>query len=264
VTTTSSSTRALVTGASSGIGAALARRLAARGVEVWLAARRRPMLEACRDEILAAGGAAHVLELDVSHTDETAERLAGIDAEVGGFDLVIANAGIGGKAAAQRPSRVGWSDVRDLLQINLLGAAATLVPFVGPMVARGRGHLVGISSLAGDLPVPRGAAYGASKAGLTYLLRAIDVELRPLGVVVTAVLPGFVRTDMTSDLREAQMPFLISLPRAAELIDRGIRRRARIVRFPWQTALLAKLGSALPYALSDALLRRATLGPKKS
>jgi short-subunit dehydrogenase len=264
VATTSSPSRALVTGASSGIGAALAKRLAARGVEVWLAARRRPMLEACRDEILATGKAAHVLELDVSHIDETAERLAALDAEIGGFDLVVANAGIGGRMAAQRPSRVGWNDVRDLLQTNLLGAAATLVPFVAPMVARGRGHLVGISSLAGDLPIPRGAAYGASKAGLTYFLRAIDVELRPLGVAVTAVLPGFVRTDMTNDLRETQMPFLISLPRAAELIDRGIRRRARIVRFPWQTALLGRLGSALPYAVSDALLRRATLGSKKS
>jgi short-subunit dehydrogenase len=254
--------RALVSGASSGIGAALAKRLASRGIEVWLAARRRPLLESCRDDILAAGGKAHVLELDVERVDETAERLASLDAEIG-FDLVIANAGLGGKSASQRPSRMAWSNVRDVLQTNLLGAVATIVPFVGPMVARGHGQIVGISSLAGDMPMARGAAYGASKAGLTYFLRAIDVELRPLGVAVTAVLPGFIRTAMTGDLREAEMPFLIPLPRAIDVIDRAIRRRARIVRFPWQMAGLARLGSALPYPVSDGLLRRATLGPKK-
>jgi len=256
--------RALVTGASSGIGAALAQRLAARGIEVWIAARRQALLEELKAAIGATGGKAHVLVLDVARVDETAQRLAALDQETGGIDLVVANAGLGGKAAAQRASRTPWEDVRDLLQTNLLGAAATIVPFIAPMVARGHGQLVGISSLAGDVPAPRGSAYGASKAGLTHFLRAIDVELRPLGVAVTAVLPGFVKTPMTSDLRRDQMPFLVQLPRAVELIDRAIERRARLVRFPWMMGALARATRALPYAVTDPLVRRATLGGKKA
>ncbi len=250
--------RALITGASSGIGAALAQRLAARGIEVWLAARRQALLEQVRDGIVAAGGKAHVLVLDVDRADETVQRLAALDAEQGGIDLVVANAGVGGKAAAMRPSRYTWPDVFSVLQTNLIGAAATLTPFIAPMVARGHGQLVGISSLAGDTPVPRGANYGASKVGFTYFLRAIDVELRPLGVAVTAVLPGFVRTSMTSDLRKDEMPFLMDLPRAVTIIDRAIRRRSRVVRFPWQMATLARMGNALPFALTDPVLRKAT------
>jgi short-subunit dehydrogenase len=249
--------RALVTGASSGIGAALARRLAVRGMEVWLAARRKALLEEVAEGISRAGGKAHVLVLDVSRSDETVERLAALDAQ-SPMDLVVANAGMGGKAATMRPSRYTWPDVRDTLQTNLLGAAATLTPFIGPMVARGQGQLVGISSLAADMPVPRGATYGASKAGLTYFLRAIDVELRPLGVAVTAVLPGFIRTDMTQDLRKSEMPFLMDLPRAIDIIDRAIQRRARIVRFPRATVMLQRVASALPYPMSDPLMRRMT------
>jgi short-subunit dehydrogenase len=250
--------RALITGASSGIGAALAQRLASRGMEVWLAARRKPLLEEVAEAIAKAGGKAHVLVLDVSRADETAERLTALDAESGGIDLVVANAGVGGTAAKTRPSRYAWADVRDILQTNLVGAAATVTPFIAPMVARGNGQLVGISSLAGDMAVPRGANYGASKAGFTYFLRAIDVELRPLGVAVTAVLPGFVRTAMTSDLRRGEMPFLLGLPRAIALIDRAIQRRTRVVRFPWPMAALAKVAGALPYALTDPLVRKVT------
>jgi short-subunit dehydrogenase len=255
--------RALITGASSGIGEALARRLAARGVELWLAARRRPLLQTLTDEILAAGGKAHVLELDVSQADETAERLAALDAESGGIDLVVANAGIGGKTAAQRPSRYAWPGVRDTLNVNLTGAAATIVPFIAPMVARGHGQLVGISSLAGEMPVPRGAVYGASKAGLTYFLRAIDVELRPLGVPVTAILPGFIETPMTSDFRRDQMPFALKLAHAITIIEHAILRRARLVRFPWVMASVASVAHALPGALTDPMVRRAALGRRK-
>jgi short-subunit dehydrogenase len=251
--------RALITGASSGIGEALAYRLAARGVEVWLAARRLSLLEQVSEAISLKGGAAHVIQLDVGQTDETAERLTALDAETGGIDLVVANAGIGGKVAAMRPSRYTWPDVRELLQTNLLGATATLIPFIGPMVARGRGQLVGISSLAGSMPFPRGAVYGASKAGLTYFLRAIDVELRPFGVAVTAVLPGFIETPMTSGFRREEMPFAMPLPRAIALIDRGIQRRARLVKFPWRMAMAAAVGRALPGAITDPVVRRATL-----
>lgn len=249
--------RALVTGASSGIGAALSRRLGARGIEVWLAARRMELLEAEVARIQAAGGRAHALALDVSDAEATVKRLTALDEETGGIDLVVANAGIGGERGAQQISRCSWADVRDLFQVNLLGATATLVPFIPRMLARGHGQLVGVSSIAADCPGPRHAPYGASKAALTFFLEAADMELRPKGVAVTVVHPGFVRTPMTATIKDP-MPFLVEVEDAAAIIDRGIRRRARMVRFPWPLGALARFGNALPRAARAALLRAAT------
>ncbi|MBI3270503.1 MAG: SDR family NAD(P)-dependent oxidoreductase [Planctomycetes bacterium] len=251
-------TRALVTGASSGIGAALARRLAARGLEVWLAGRRKDLLDDEVAKIQGAGGRAHAFVLDVSQPDETVKRLVALDEESGGLDLVVANAGIGGSRGAKPLSACGWEDVRDFFVVNLLGATASLVPFIPRMLARGHGHLVGVSSVAADCPSPRYPPYGASKAGLTYFLEAADMELRPRGVAVTVVHPGFVRTPMTSDLKES-LPFIVEVDDAARLIDNGIRRRVRFLRFPWATGAMARLGNSLPRALSAPLLRRMML-----
>lgn len=253
--------RALVTGASSGIGRELAKRLAARGLEVWVAARRRELLEALVQEIAAAGGTAHALELDVARADETAERLARLDAESGGIDLVIANAGLGGEAATRPLAKSSWSAVRDQFQVNTLGAVATLQPFVAPMLARGHGQLVGVSSIAADVPLPLGAAYGASKAGLTFFLECADIELRPKGVAVTIVHPGFVKTPMT-EKNKVPMPFILEAAEAAKLIDDGIQRRARVVRFPWVTGAAARATAALPRPLRSAILGQVARPPK--
>ena len=149
--------RALVTGASAGIGLAVAQRLAARGVEVWMAARGRERLEREVDAIARAGGKAHALVLDVADTEATVTRLAALDAEAGGIDLVVANAGLAGARGAIPLPKTAWPDVRDILHTNLLGAAATVHPFIVPMVARGHGQLVGISSLGADCPIARSA-----------------------------------------------------------------------------------------------------------
>jgi short-subunit dehydrogenase len=256
MTTSQPPRRALVTGASSGIGAALARRLAARGIEVYLAARRRDRLEAEAAAIMAAGGRAHALVLDVARADETAAAVAQLDDACGGIDLVVANAGLGGKTGAQPLASSPWQDVRDLIQINLLGAVATLAPLVPRMLARGHGHLVGISSIAADVPTPRTAPYGASKAGLTFFLRAADLELRPRGIAVTIVHPGFVKTPMTDSMDEP-LPFLVDVARAARIIDRAIARRRRLVRFPRPMAAAVGFGRALPMWLSAPLIRAA-------
>ena len=216
--------RALITGASSGIGAALSQRLARRGIEVWLAARRLPELEIQVNQISQAGGKAHALQLDVSDPDETGRKATGV----------------GPHRGRHRPGgsqRVG-------LRRRRFERSAEAVPLVrcprrlsGESPGRGghphllydwymlsRGHvywqLVGISSLAAaDLPLPRGVAYGASKAGLTFFLRSIDIELRPLGVAVTAIQPGFIRTPMTDRFDRRQMPFLIDLEPAMDRIE---------------------------------------------
>jgi short-subunit dehydrogenase len=251
--------RALVTGASSGIGAALARQLAARGIEVWLAARRVDLLEEQARQIVAAGGTAHVVKLDVADGDETVRRLEELDDEVGGFDLVVANAGIGGRGPLAA-ARLDWPEVRGILQTNLLGAAATLTPFMPRMVARGRGHLVAISSLGADLPLPRSAPYCGAKAGLSAFLEAADIDLRPRGVAVTIVHPGFVRTPAVAEITDP-MPLIMSEERAARIIDHAIARRVRIVRFPWIMGALARLVQMLPRAIKGPLIQR-TLGER--
>jgi short-subunit dehydrogenase len=246
--------KALVTGASSGIGRVLAQRLAARGMDVWLAARNREALETLAAEI---GERAHVFPLDVAKLDATVAALTRLDEETGGIDLVVANAGIGGNPI--HVSEETWERTRDILHTNVLGAVATLMPFIPRMVARGRGHICGISSIAADIPLPRSVPYGASKAGLTFFLECADLELRPKGVAVTIVHPGFIKTPMTANIKE-KLPLLMDVDKAADIIDRGLARRARMVRFPWLTGAAARLVSALPRALAAPLIRRATRG----
>src|SRR5256885_4687898 len=118
--------RALVTGASSGMGLHLSKRLAARGIEVWLAARRKELLDEAVAEIERAGGRAHAMVLDIAQADETVEKLARLDEETGGIDLVVSNAGLAGARGAIPLPECTWADVRDVLHTNLIGNAAVL------------------------------------------------------------------------------------------------------------------------------------------
>jgi short-subunit dehydrogenase len=253
--TTAAPARALITGASSGLGAALSRQLAARGVEVWLAARRAPRLEHEVARIRAEGGRAHALVLDVADAERSAQRLAQLDAETGGIDLVVANAGLAGMRAVRPLAQASWRHTSELIQTNLLGAAATITPFIPGMLARGHGHLVGVSSALAELPNASAPAYSAAKAGLSSMLRSLDLELRPRGIAVTLVEPGFIRTDATLGI-ELPLPFALEADRAALLLDRAIQRQARVVRFPWQAALSLRLVRMLPGFALRPLLRR--------
>jgi short-subunit dehydrogenase len=149
-----------------------------------------------------------------------------------------------------------WPDVRDMLHTNLVGGAATIYPFIKPMLGRGHGQLVAVSSLSADLPMARGGTYGASKAGLTFWLESVDLELRTLGVAVTIVHPGFVKTPSSDQLEGlTPMPFKVPVERAAIIIDRGIQRRARMIRFPWILGALARFTNLLPRWLTSPLIR---------
>jgi short-subunit dehydrogenase len=248
--------RALVTGASSGMGLYLARRLAARGMEVWLAARREELLVQEVAAIVAAGGKAHALVLDISDAEATVERLARLDVESGGIDLVVANAGLVGVRGAIPLPECTWADVRDILHTNLIGNAATIYPFISPMLKRGHGHLVGVSSVSADCPIARSAAYGASKAGFTFFLESADIELRAAGIDVTILHPGFVKTAATDSLvGTAPMPLMVPVEKAAKIIDRAIQRRSRLVRFPWIMGFVARMTAWLPRAIMRPLIR---------
>jgi len=250
---------AWISGASSGIGAELAEKLAARGVEVILSSRRQEALEALAVRIRANGGSARVEPLDVSDPDATTAALLRIDDEVGGIDLVVANAGIG---ASRWAGDLGWEDCAPTIGINVSGAAASLVALLPRMVERGRGHLVGISSLAGYRGMPASAAYSASKAFLMVFLESLRVDLMGTGVAVTDVRPGFVRTPMT-DRNRFKMPFLVEVDEAARRIVTGIEKRRPVVTFPWPLALATRLTRIIPAGLWDRLVAQDAQGQRR-
>lgn len=249
---------AWISGSSSGIGAALARRLAARGVEVILSARRQELLEELAAEILEKGGRARVEAIDVSDPEATVAALRRLDDEVGGIDLVIANAGVGNSRWA---GKIEWEDCAPTLSTNVDGAVASLVALLPRMVERGHGHLVGISSLAGYRGMPASASYSASKAFLMAFLESLRLDLRDTGVFVTDVRPGFIRTPMTASNR-FHMPFLMEVEDAAARIVEGIEKKRRVVAFPRPLSTLARLAPFPPAWLWDLLASKK--GPGKT
>ncbi len=244
---------AFITGASSGIGAALAARLAAHGVEVALAARRAPELEALAAQIGGAGGRARVYPLAVTNPAEVERTLLAADDELGGIDLVVANAGVSTQRWA---GKLTFADCARTIDVNVTGAAATLVALLPRMVERGRGHLCGVSSLAQYRGLPRSAAYSASKAFLSTFLEGIRVDLRSTPVCVTDVRPGFVKTPILEGATHP-MPFLVPVERAAEIIHRALDSQDAVVAFPWQLATLARSTRMLPAAVYDLAVTRA-------
>ncbi len=246
--------RALVTGASSGIGSSLALWLAARGVTVIAAGRRRARLEELRDAAAAAtaaggaaggGGAIEPLELDLADAVAARERLAELDGRDGGLDLVVANAGVGQVTPAQK---FDWEACESVLRINVQGAAATLTAALPGMLARGRGHLVAISSIAAVRGFPANAAYGGSKAFLRHFMESLRLDLAGTGIKTTCVFPGFVKSEMTASNR-FPMPFLLETDEAAARIGRAIFAQQAELWFPWQMALPARVLGLLPSGL---------------
>ncbi|MFN3201237.1 MAG: SDR family NAD(P)-dependent oxidoreductase [Bradymonadia bacterium] len=242
---------AFITGASSGLGRALAPRLAADGQPVAIAARRLSALEDLAAEITAAGGTAQPIALDVSDPDAVQRAVAQAEAELGSIGLMIANAGIDGLTPAENFKA---SDVSRVLQVNLVGAAACYEAVLPGMLERGDGQLVGVASLAGFRGLPGAGAYCASKSGLIALLESLRIELAPRGISVTTLNPGFVKTPMTAP-NQHPMPFLMELDAAAKVMHRAIRRRASECSFPKSLASITRTGKLLPNGLYDRILK---------
>jgi len=249
--------RALVTGASSGLGRSLAAWLAARGVTVVAAARRREKLDELREEVARTGGVIEPLELDVADVAAVRERLLELDGRDGGLDLVVANAGAGELTPARK---FDWQACERILRVNVLGAAATLTAALPGMLARNRGHLVAIASIAAVRGLPNNAAYGSSKAFLRIFMESLRVDLSTTGVKTTCVFPGFVKSEMTAP-NKFTMPFLLETDDAAARIGRAILAQRAELWFPWQMALLARPLALLPSGLYVRLIRRTS--PKR-
>jgi len=226
---------AIITGASSGIGLALARELAARGYDLGLAARRIETLDELKRELTGASGARDVRvetrALDVRDLTAVHVAIRDMAAALGGLELVVANAGIA------RNRHVGSGDFeRDVetIETNLLGAMATVDAAAELFKEAGRGHIVALSSVAAYRGLPGLAAYAASKAGLAVYMEAARAELRRFGVQVTTLFPGYIDTPLNQDV--ASRPFLVSAEsgakRIADLVERGVRT-STVPVLPW-------------------------------
>ncbi len=237
-----------LTGASSGIGAALARELARRGARLGVVARRAAPLEALAAEFPQR---CRVYAADV--TDRGALLAAARDFErhCGGTDIVIANAGISTGVQTEFEEDLAVFD--RVLATNVSAAATTFHPFIGPMRARRGGTLVAIASVAGVRGLPGSEAYCASKAALISYAESLRVGLHGSGVRVVTVAPGFIRTPMTAD-NPYPMPFLMDVDRfARQAVDAILEGRSFVV-IPWQMAWVARLLRVLPDRAFDRLL----------
>ncbi len=243
----------LITGANSGIGAALAEAYASSGITLALGGRDRDRLEATAERCRAKGATVSIAALDVSDRAAMAEWVAAADA-IAPLDLVIANAAVtGGLRPGGLPEGIERS--QRLFSVNLFGALNTIDPAMEAMIARKSGQVVLVSSLAGYRGFPYSPSYSASKAALRVYGEALRGVLGRHGVTVSVVCPGFVDTPM-NDRVHAPKPFMMTAAKAAALIKRKLRRGKRLIAFPLRLYLSTLLLAALPRGLTDFFLVR--------
>jgi len=243
---------AWITGASTGIGAAVAARLVQEGWTVAITARAAGTLQALADrhpgKMLAAPG-------DVTDAAAMKAIVADIEGRAGRpVALAMFNAGAWQEMGA---ADFDLAAFRTMVDVNLLGTANGLDAVMPGMIARGRGQIAIVASVAGYRGLPRAVAYGATKAALISMAESLEFDLKPRGVTVNIVNPGFVRTPMT-DVNTFPMPFLLEVEDAAGRIVRGLRRGRFEICFPWQLALPLQILALLPHRLFHALLARGT------
>ena len=245
--------KVFITGASSGLGAALARHYGAQGAQLGLAGRR---LEGLQDA--AAGLDARLYQADVRDADAMQNAAHVFLHEIGAPDIVIAAAGISvGTLTEEAADAVVFRAVMDA---NVLGLVHTFQPFIAPMQSNG-GVLCAISSVAGVRGLPGGGAYSASKAAATIYLEALRLELKTRGIAVVTVAPGYIDTPMTQ-VNPYAMPFKMSAQTAAMKVARCIKLRRAYAVIPWQMAWVARLLKWLPIPVYDAVFVKAPRKPR--
>ena len=250
--------RVIITGASSGIGMALAWHYARRGAVLGLIARRNTELEQLAAQLPTP---ALIYPADVRDIAALQAAAADFIARSGCPDIVIANAGISiGTLTEFAADTLAFQEVIDT---NVMGMVKTFQPFVAPMRAAGRGTLVGIASVAGYRGLPGAAAYCASKAAAISYLESLRVELAASGVKVITVCPGYIATAMTAQ-NPYPMPFLLSAEAAARKIAALIDRSRTFTVIPWQMALVARILRALPNWLYDRLFGNTPRKPRRA
>jgi short-subunit dehydrogenase len=237
----------LVTGASSGIGRALAVELGRRGARLGLVARREEELLKTAEAVERAGGRALAVAADVRDAEAVKSAAARVRELWGRVDVLVANAGMSSTTGG---TRLQAAEAGDVIAVNVIGVVNTVAAVLPDMVERGEGHLVAISSLAAYRGMPKSGAYSASKAAVSTFFESLRVDLRRSNIHVTVIHPGFIRTPMTAN-RKTKLPFLLEVDDAACRIIRAVERRARTYAFPWQLAAVVRLIKHLPGRLYD-------------
>ena len=248
--------RVIITGASSGIGTALAHHYARNGAVLGLIARRKSMLEELASQL---PGAHQIYAADVRDAGALQAAAADFVARHGCPDIVIANAGVSTGTLTEFPEDL--AAFQDVLDINVVGMVQTFQPFIAGMRKAGQGALVGIASVAGYRGLPGAAAYSASKAAAISYLESVRVELRASGVKVITICPGYITTPMTAQ-NPYPMPFILSADAAARKIAGVITSGKTFAVIPWQMAIVARVLRVLPNWLYDRLFGNAPRKPR--
>lgn len=243
-----------LTGASSGIGEALARELSMRGAVLGLVARRRENLMRLAKSCEEKGAVVFVYACDVTDARALQDAANAFRREFGRIDILIANAGIGGNDAPTRAYEP--AAVKNVIDTNLLGAVNAVHAVLPGMIERGQGQLVAISSLAGIRGLPKSAAYSASKAGMTAFFESVRLDTIGKGIDVTIIQPGFIETPLTAG-RSNKMPFLMKLDDAIPHFIKAIEKKKKFASFPWQLASIVRAGKIFPSWLYDRIASRA-------
>ena len=243
--------RVFITGASSGIGAALARRYATQGANVGLFARREDALVALAGEIRAERCATYAGDV----RDPAALGRAARDfiARFGSPTVVIANAGVSLGALTEHAEDLPV--FREVLETNVVGMINTFAPFIAAMRTAGGGTLAGVASVAGFRGLAGSGAYSASKSAAITYLESLRLELRDSKIAVVTICPGYIATPMTAT-NPYRMPFLLDPQKAARLIARAIDKRKRFYVLPWQMAIVGFVLRRLPRPIYDAVFSR--------
>jgi short-subunit dehydrogenase len=247
----------LLTGAANGIGRATAVALAARGYRLALLDRDSGPLDELAARLRAEGTPVEAAPADVRDGDSLKTAIADVEARLGPTEVLVACAGVGGLSSALDLDVEGF---RQMLEVNVLGVARTIDAVLPGMFARGSGHIVGISSVAGYRGLPWMPGYSASKAALTTYLEGLRPALKRRGVTITTVFPGFVRTAITAGTPFRQPVKMLEPEQAARALVRAIERRPRDYSFPVGTAIGMGLLRRLPSQIFDWMMDRA--GPR--
>lgn len=245
-----------ITGASSGLGQALARHYAVLGAKLGLVARREAGLTTLAAEL---PGTAAIYPLDVREPAKLQEAARDFINRFGVPDIVIASAGVSCGTLTEHAEDLNVFQA--VMDINVMGMVNTFQPFVAAMRERGRGTLVGIASVAGARGLPGGGAYSASKAATISYLESLRVELHGSGVDIITICPGYIETPLT-DVNPYPMPFILSAEKAAFLVAHAINARRRFVVLPWQMAIIFRLLKMLPDWAYDKLFANAPRKPR--
>lgn len=240
----------VVTGASSGIGEALALDYAAAGVALALTGRDAGRLEAVAEACRAKGATVFAGAIDVGDRDGLATWLKAFD-DVHPVDLILANAGI--SIDKDNSSLDDFSVIRQTLDVNFGGVLNTVEPLLTRMIARRNGQIAVVSSLAGFIGLPYSASYNASKAAVRVWGESIRYVLKKDGIGVSVICPGFVTTRLTADA-PFPMPFLMTTAKASAIIRKGLAANRARIAFPFGTKAAVWLGCVLPGSWTARLL----------